>query len=413
MAKQPTETMELAQASQTIKWLDEERRKDKAIIATLQETMRSQDQQLTQQAAQIQELQTALAGMQSLISQVTGFEQVVANYKSEMVFLLDQREDAWKKDRAEAERLRKIEAETVADQLSGMEKSLRVLPRYDEDLKIRQAEDKRLSEALQRLSVTVSDLSKRSDDRVQAVTYLEEQRRADNRRIAELEQDETELRKKGEAQAAKLPLLEETIQKQKARIDEAIQQTKEMQKPIEELRISDFQREQKMKQYLDQGEQVSQEMERIRVQTQGFVEQQQLVKRALDKLEGLQARLEKRQNEVAEMQRLAEDRVKRQWEEWQAVQDKEQKKRQILSDEQWRAQNALNQEHADHAGRLETRTATHQTQLEALFDMYRMDAHRELAAMQEAVEHAEQIFAAARAALRGEQKQKGRSIERP
>jgi hypothetical protein len=414
MAKQPTETMELAQATQMVKWLDEERRKDKAIIATLQEATRSQDQQLTQQAAQIQELQTTLAGLQGLLAQAASFEQTVAKYKNELVFLLDQREEAWKKERAESERLRKIEAETVADELGGIEKRLQVLSRCDDELKVRQAEDKRLSEALQRLTTTVSDLSKRSDDRVQAVTYLEEQRRADNRRIAELEQDATELRKKVEAQTAKLSLLEDTIQKHRKHIDEAVQQLEGFHKSIEEVRVAEFRREQAAKKYADQAEQVNQEMEEWQAQTQRFVEQYQLNKRALDKLEGFQERMEKRQNEVAEMQRLAEDRVKRQWEEWQAAQDKEQKKRQILSDEQGRAQNRLNQEHADRIGRLEARTGDHQTQIEALLDLYRMDAHRGLAAMQEAVERGEQAFADARAVFRGEQKQKkGRSIERP
>ena len=46
------------------------------------------------------------------------------------------------------------------------------------------------------MGASVSDLSKRSDDRVQAVTYLEEQRRADNRRIAELESETVELRRR-------------------------------------------------------------------------------------------------------------------------------------------------------------------------------------------------------------------------
>jgi len=413
MAKQPSETMELAQATQMLKWLDEERRKDKAIIATLQEATRSQEQQLAQQAAQIQELQATLAGIQSLIGQVTGFEQVVANYKNEMVFLLDQREEAWKKERAEAERLRKIEAENLADQLGEIERRLQVLPRYDEELKARQAEDQRLHEALQRLSVTVSDLSKRTDDRVQAVTYLEEQRRADNRRIAELEQETTELRKKIEAQAAKLPLLEETIKKHRSHIDEAVQQLKDFNKSIEEVRVAEFRREQAAKKYADQAEQVNREMEEWRAQTQRFVEQYQLNKRALEKLEGFQARLEKRQNEVAEMQRLAEDRLKRQWEEWQAAQDKEQKKRQILLDEQWRAQEKVNQELSGRVGTLEAQIQVQRNQLEILFDSRRMDAHHALEEAQSAVERAEQAFAEARAALRGEQKQKGRSNERP
>lgn len=406
MAKQPSETMELAQATQMLKWLDEERRKDKALIATLEEATRLQEQQLAQQAGQIRELQATLAGLQSLIAQAAGFEQTVANYKNEMVFLLDQREEAWKKERAEAGRLRKIEAETLADRLGQINKDLQLLRRHDEDMKARQAEERRLNEALQRLEATVADLSKRTDDRVQVVTYLEEQRRADNRRIAELEQDTTDLRKKIEAQAAKMLLLEETIQKHKTHIDGAVQQVKDFQKTIEEVRVAEFRREQAARKHAEQAEQINQEMDQWRTQAQRLFEQYQLNKRALEKLEGFQARLEKRQNEVAEMQRLAEDRFKRQWEEWQTAQDKEQKKRQILSDEQWRAQEKINQELGSRVDALEMQTLVQRNQLEILLDSRRMEAHHALEDAQGAVERAEQAWAEARASLRGEQKHK-------
>ncbi|MBN1977678.1 MAG: hypothetical protein JW918_09780 [Anaerolineae bacterium] len=404
MTKKVTQPMEMTQVTQMLQWLEEERRKDKALVAALQEQVRLQEELLSQQSAQVQDLQTRVTNVQNLISKVTDFEETVSNYKSEILFELDRREGMQKKDKAESERLRKIEHEAIIDHLGQLDKTIQVLPRYDETLKARQTEDQRLSENLQRLEATVRDLGKRSDDRVQAVTYLEEQRRADNRRIAELEQDTTGLRKRVETLAAKLPLLEETIQKQKTRIDEAIQETKKYEKPIEELRISDFQREQKMKQYLDQGEQVSKEMERILLQTQGFIEQQAAVKRALDKTESFQARIEKRQNEVAEMQRLAEDRVKRQWEEWQNAQEKELKKRQIVLDEQWHSQEKVNQAIVLRIEPLEAQTQVHQSYLEALFDSRRMDAHRELETAQSVVEKTEQAFTEARQALRGEKK---------
>jgi IgA-specific serine endopeptidase len=402
MAKTVTQPMEMTQVTQMLQWLEEERRKDKALIAALQEQVRGQAEPLTQQAAQIQELQVKMTNVQNLISQVADFEETVSNYKNEVVFELDRRDEARKKEKAEADRLRKIEHEAIIDHLGELDKQVQLLPRYDERLNAQKAEDQRLSELLQRLEVAIKDLDKRSDDRVQSVTYLEEQRRADNRRIGALEHDTTELRKKVEALAAKMPLLEDTIQKQKSRIDEAIAETKKYEKPIEELRISDFQREQKMKQYLDQGEQVTKEMERILLQTQGFIEQQQAVKRTLDKAETFQARIEKRQNEVAEMQRLAEDRVKRQWEEWQSAREKERKKRQIVLDEQWRAQENTNQAVIERIKPIEVQAKAHQEQLEILFDSHRMDAHRDLEASQGAVERAEQAFTQARQALRGE-----------
>ena len=400
MAKKSTQPMELTQATQMLQWLEEERRKDKALIATLEEQARGQGEQLSQLMAQVQDLQAKMAGVQSLISQAADFEQTVANYKTEMVLLLDQREDAWKKEQAEADRLRKIEQAALADELSRLDKGMQTLNRLEEDVKARQAEDQRLNTAIQQMEADIKDLGSRSDDRVQAVTYLEEQRRADNRRIAELEQDTTELRKRTEAQAAKLLLIEETVGKHKAHFDKSLEQLKDFQSVIDEVRASEFRRDQAAKKYVDQSEEVKQEMEEWRSQTQRFIEQFQQNKRSLEKLEGFRGRLEKRQNEVAEMQRLAEDRAKRQWEEWQKARDKELKKRQLILDEQWQAQGKTNQDLTTQSETLGARADTHQAQIETLLDLLRLDAHRDLQAATDAVEKTEQSLSEAREAWR-------------
>jgi len=381
-----TQTMDLTQAMQTIRWLDEERRKDKATIAALEEQAQTHEQQLAQQAARIQELQTSLAGVRGVLSQVTEFQQLISNYRDELVLQMDQREETRRKEQAESDRLRRMEFETLTTNLDRLEKELRVLPQYDEELNARRAETQRLNVAIQRLDTAVSDVSQRSDERVKSVTYLEEQRRADNRRISDLEQDSTDLHRRIETLNKKLPLLEDTLRKQTTRIDEAVQETKKYEKPIEELRISDFQREQKMKQYLDQGEQVAREMERIRAQTQGFLEQQQLVKRALEKLERFQARLEKRQNEVAEMQRVSEDRLRRQWEEWQDEQDKQQKKRDVITEERWRQQGQTNDEHLKRLNALHSAAELHRAQLDTLWETRRSDATNLLQSAQDIYE---------------------------
>ncbi len=403
MAMDATQTMDLTQAMQTLRWLDEERRKDKALIAALQERVQNQEQQLAQQAAQIQALQIGLSGVQSVLSQVTEFERMVEAYKTELLLEMDQREETRRKEQAESERLRRIEYEALTDHLNRLEKELRVLRRHEEELNARRAEGQRLNEGFQRLELAVADLSKRSDERLQAVTYLEEQRRADNRRIVDLEHDAVALHRGLEGLSKKLPLLEETLQKQRARIEEAIQEMKKFEKPIEELRVSDFQREQKMKQYLDQAEQVAQEMERIRAQTHGFIDQQQQVKRALEKLEGFQARMEKRQNEVAEMQRVTGDRFRKQWEEWQDEQAKQQKKRDVITEEWRRRQEQTNAGHRARLDALQSATEMHRAQLDALWEARRADAARALKGAQDDYEALSAQANEQLSVLRGEQ----------
>jgi len=386
MATSVSQAMDATRATQTLKWLDEERRKDKAEVAALQERVQEQERQLAQQSAQMQEMRTSLASIQGVLSQVDEFEQVISNYKAELIFQMDRNEKVRRKEQTEADRLRRIEHEALVSHLNRLEKELRVLPRYDEELSARLAEEQRLSENLQHVEVAVADLDKRVQDPEKAVAFLEEQRRADARRIVEMESDILELRQRIEALSVKFPLLEEMLQKQRTRIEDAIQETKKYEKPIEELRISDFQREQKMQQYMDQGAQVVQELERVRAQTQGFLEQHQLVKRALSALEKFKVRIERRQDEMAERQRITEEHIEQQWKEWQTARLKARKKQAVITEERWRQQGRTNDEHLKRLDALRSVTELYRAQLDALWESRRAEATSLLKAVQDVYE---------------------------
>jgi len=302
------------------------------------------------------------------------------------VLQMDNRDEARRKEQVESERLRRIEYEALMVNLNRVERELRVLPGYDEGLDGLRAENQRLSDALQHIEVDIADVSKRLEDPARAVTYLEEQRRADNRRLTELEHDLPDLRTKIDTLDKRFLLQEESIQKQRVRIDTAVEETKKYEQPIEELRVSDFQREQKMRQYLDQGAQVAQELERMRAQTQGFVEQQQEVKRALSALEKFKARIERRQDEMAERQRLADEYIQRQWDEWQTARAKEQKKRKVIIEERWRHQEQSNTEYMKRLDTLKSTDELHRTQLDTLWESLRSDATSLLKAAQDVYE---------------------------
>jgi chromosome segregation ATPase len=383
MAMNVTQSMDLTQAMQTLKWMDEERRRDKVAIAALEERIQGQDQRLAQQAAQIQELRTALSGVQGVLTRVTDFGQMVSNFKTELMLQMDSRDETRRKEQVESERLRRIEYEALVSNLNRLEKDMRVLPQYDEDLDSLRVETQRLSEVLQTMDVTVTDIGKRLEEPVRAVTYLEEQRRADNRRITELENDLPDVSRKIDVLDKRFPLLEESIQKQRVRIDSAIEETKKYEQPIEELRVSDFQREQKMRQYLDQGEQVSQELARMRAQTQSFVEQQQEVKRAMSALEKYKVRIERRQDEMAEKQRLADEYIQRQWEEWQTARAKEQKKHEVIIEERWRQQEQTNADHVKRLNSLKSTDEMYRAQLDSLWESFRAEATSLLKAAQD------------------------------
>lgn len=386
MVTKITDSMDLTQALQTLKWLDEERRKDRAIIAKLEERVQEQKRQSARRASQIEELQASLSRAQSQLSSIDEFEQVVSNYKKELTFQLEQREEEWQKERAEAKRLRRLEHEALKEHLNRVEKELRILPQYDEQLKAGQAEDERMSQKLQELEATVADQGKRIEDSTNTVAYLEERRRSDHRRLTETEQSFLVIQKGIDSLAQKHPVLEQSVQKQATRIDEAMQMARKLEKPIEELRISDFEREQRMQAYVDQAQEVAEELERIREQTHGFIERREEVKRALKALEKFRTRIERRQDEMSERQRIAEERVEREWEEWQSGQARQLQKREIVIEQRWQAQEDTNREQMTRLESLESAAKLHREQLGSLWETQRADAYALLNAAQDLYE---------------------------
>jgi len=377
--------MELTQLSQMVQWLDEERRKDKALIAALQEQVKLQAQQLAQQQELIAALQRTVAGMETLMGQVTGFAPALEGLKADVGRMLEL-EEQWRKELRESERARQLEIGALKDEMARVAEGLRQISRLEEGLAALQAETRRLTENQQRLEVLTTDLKQHADDRAAAVIYLEEQRRADNKRITALEAEATELRRRMEATDAKMLLLEEAVQKQKRYLEEGLKSIKEFEKVMEELRVADFRRNQEVKKWAGQAEEVRQEIERLREERQRLMEQYQRAQRSLDALSALQTRLETRQNETAEMQRLAEERLKRQWEEWQSAQEKERRNWEVTLEERRRQQERFN---ATVNKRLDQLTATARlcySQIAALWETRRADAIRTFTHTREAYE---------------------------
>ena len=65
--------------------------------------------------------------------------------------------------------------------------------------------------------------------------------------------------------------------------------------------------------------------------------------RTLEEIKGFQTRIESRQAETSEMQRIAEDRLKKQVEEWQADQEKRWQRQMLAWSGQWQEHDRLHE----------------------------------------------------------------------
>jgi hypothetical protein len=93
--------------------------------------------------------------------------------------------------------------------------------------------------------------------------------------------------------------------------------------------------------------------------------------------------LEKRQNEIGEMQRLTEERLRRQWEEWQATFARDWQKRLVAEEDRWRRQDLANQKSTEHFADLDEQAEMYYRDIVALWEEIRAALDRWGKAVQE------------------------------
>ena len=378
--------MDLNQATQMINWLEEERRKDKAALAALQERMQGLANDAAEQSRRLQELQSTLATAQAGLARVTQFDRLFEQYKADLVAEMDRREAAQQKAMREADRLHKVEADATNRSIAEIRKEQPRLKSLEDEVPMRRAEERRLGELLARVSQRVEDLTVRTEERIQTVAYLEEGRRQDNKRIAQLEEGANNLSRRLDTSIGKVALLEEALQKMPPRIEEVIRRMQEQDKVFEELRINDFRRAQEMKAFT---EEVNKAMALMPDHIAGYQRMHEMAmanQRSLEEIKGLQIRVEGRQAEMTEMQRIAEERMKKQVEEWQAEEEKRWKRQTLSWFEQWQEHDRLHETWEARLEKIEQVVPEHNRQLKVVWDGLEEIAKVSLAAARQVVE---------------------------
>jgi DNA repair exonuclease SbcCD ATPase subunit len=368
--------MELSQIEQMVRFLDEERKKDKATIAQLQERTEQQRLTIDAQAKEITDLHQHITALETDLRRTDDYPGLVEKARRDLNTALESLKSEFRRQKTEFERMRRSDVENLTQQIADLEKNLRVLPRYEEALDARAEGERQLQTRVQAIANELTDVTKRIEDRLQSLIYLEEQRRADVRRLADIEGDIPALRQTTKELNAKLTRLEDSIRRIPGRVEEAIQIAKSYDEKIEQLRVADFQREQRIRQVNEMAGEIEEEMTRLVGQTQKYTLLFNQTKQALDALEPFQNRLEKRQNEIAEMQRLNEERLKRQWEEWQTDFARDWQKRLVTEEDRWRRQDLNNQKMTEHLAELTETDDLHFEELVAVWEELRNAAER-------------------------------------
>jgi chromosome segregation ATPase len=375
--------MEHSQLSQMVTWLDKEHQRDRAELHQLQQRVETLAGEREEQAKRIIDLEAELAALHAYVDRVAQIEGYFERFKHEMNTLLEKSEARRQQALRDSDRVRQVEIENVTQTISEIRKEVEKFRRYDEELAARRADMQRLSETVARLQQQIMDANKSQDERVRSISYLEEQRHQDNKRIAQLQAQIPELFKKNELQLSRIQQLEQLparIGELKSSVDEVRQQQKQ---ELERAQFQDAQRERQMKSWLEEAELQRQRMTEYEQRMERYAEQYQRIKKAMEDLQEFEEQIQRQQHETAELQRLAENRQRSQLEEWQTQEEQRWKKHTMEWDHQWSEYDKALAQLTERATALEKRVKANEKQLQSLLQMAEEDAQMRTIAAQD------------------------------
>jgi len=308
--------MEFEQIVKRLEWLDEEHRKDKASLKTLEERIASFDNSISTLNKQIKDLNKKVSEIGPVNERIDQFEEAILKQRVDSKNALDE---------VEKKQLQR-EKDLVKRHQEALEDVKKSLPKLDQskdiaELKklIKQRADEyiKLNVAVTELKPKIDDAVRKSEDVATSNKLIEDSRRQDIKRVADIQGEITSLRKRVDEFRQKTELQNDSVRNIENRFNELILSESERKQAqatfIEQQSLAQIERDKAYKDWLEKVDTFKQQTETLDSQTQALDETLRAAKRAQDTYVELNQKLERRINEITEMQRLGEERLRQEW----------------------------------------------------------------------------------------------------
>jgi len=308
--------MEFEQIVKRLEWLDEERRKDRATVVKLEERLTTLETSINAVAQQIKDLSKDVGEISATAARLNQFNELLARQREDFNKALEEIEKRYQRREQETTKRVLQEFEPIRKELSELKQAFDLTP-LQRELKAHQIEQMRLNDAINQLKPRFDEVMRTHEEVKIAQLALDENRRQDLKRIADLQGELSAVRKRIEEVHARIELNNDAFRNLENRINELLQSEAERKAAqtafIEQQQLAQIERDRALKEGREQFEAFKKQAEALDAQVVAMDEMLRAAKRAQEAYTEMSAKLERRVNEISEMQRLAEDRLRQEW----------------------------------------------------------------------------------------------------
>lgn len=308
--------MEFEEIVKRLEWLDNQQRQNKEAITKLDERFESLDASVNAISKQIKALSKQMSEVSPAAKRVEQFETIISKQRADLVKMIDDREKLLIKSEKDSAKRTQTEIENLNKTLTRIESE------YDAASLKKQMKER--GDEIQRILNNINDLKSRIDaagrsneDAIHSLKAMDETRKNDLKRIADLQGELASLRKRVDENREKAIIAADAMRNLESRITELLASEMERKQSqsafIEEQRLAQLDRDKSFKDWRENFEKFQKDAQSVETQVQALDEALRGAKKAQDTYLELNTKLERRINEVTEMQRLAEERLRQEW----------------------------------------------------------------------------------------------------
>ncbi len=363
--------MEFEQIVKRLEWLDEEHRKTRTSIITLEERLAALEGNIDAVSKQIKPLSKQLADVSSAAARLDQFDAIFSKQREDLNKAIDTIEKRVEKREKDLIKRHQQDLEAVTKSLDNFKQEFdsNEIKRH---LKALSSEDARVQQAFKDLRPVIDDAIRAAEDAKRSQKAFEEARKQETKRVTDLQGELTAARKRIDEARAKADLNGDNLKTLDSRINELMGSETERKNAqaafIEGLNVAQVDRERTYKEWKERFDAIKKQADTFDTQVQTLEETLRNAKRAQETYNELNVKLERRINEVTEMQRLAEDRLRQEWVTFKADDQKRWTGYTLAQDESSKDLSRTVQKLEERLGKLDDSAQTLQDQLHQTAD---------------------------------------------
>jgi len=309
--------MELEDLTKKIDWLEKEHRKDRTAISELQEKLVGYEGNFSLLQNQIKELSSELSRFKSTGARLDQFDSMVTQYRSEVSKTIDDVEKRRVKHERDIEERRRMEVDVINKSLIEIRAGLESVQDMKRGLKERVEEDLKLARFIGDLEKKIELAALVDEEIKRSVRSVDEARKFDIKRIADIQGEMAAIRKRSEDAREKSELNSDSLRQLDSRINELLASEVDRRQAqinfIEQQSMASVERDRSWKEIQTRFEGFSRQNSSLGQQLIALEDTHRSVKRSQEAFDEMNTRIERRINEITEIQRLTEERFRQEW----------------------------------------------------------------------------------------------------